>query len=270
MIKSYFIYLLSIGLSFSLYAKSSNIITDENGNRVIGDNNLYCSTENKSASDDYNKAVDLVLQRKIKEAITLYQSALKKDPDFCDAMDNLGQLLRTQGKIEQAISWYKKSILLNPDNPVVRVNLAVTYIIKKEYENALAEYQQLKRIQPNDPEVDYGIAQVFNAQKQFKKAIQSFEKAKKIYLKQKSPLVVDADLGIAIGFYSLEQYKTALTYFEPAYLAKKNIPEINYMMGIAYLETNQKEKARIYIGEAQKLGMKIHPKLAEILGLNKE
>jgi len=55
-------------------------------------------------------------QGKPAEAMQEYQKAIELDANYCDAMDNLGQLLRSQGELDEAIYWYKRSINLVPGN----------------------------------------------------------------------------------------------------------------------------------------------------------
>ncbi len=89
-------------------------------------------TENEQASQSYDDAVIYQTQRQLEEAEGLYLKAIELDPGFCEAMDNLGQLLRSQGMVEEAISWYLRSIEILPDNRVAHQNLFVLYAKKMQ------------------------------------------------------------------------------------------------------------------------------------------
>ena len=52
-------------------------------------------------------------KNQLQEAEPLLRKAIELDPKYCDAMDNLGVVLRRLGNIEQAIEWYKRSIQAN-------------------------------------------------------------------------------------------------------------------------------------------------------------
>ena len=61
--------------------------------------------------------IALVAEGKNEEAISHYKMAIKLNPDYANAHNNLGNALVAEGKNEEAISHYKMAIKLNPDSP---------------------------------------------------------------------------------------------------------------------------------------------------------
>src|SRR5215470_3729661 len=79
---------------------------------------LYCQSANPAAVEIYNQAIEAENAKAFDEAEKLYKRALDLDPNFCDAMDNLGQVYRAKGDDASAIPLYEKSARLAPTNPV--------------------------------------------------------------------------------------------------------------------------------------------------------
>jgi tetratricopeptide (TPR) repeat protein len=114
-----------------------------------------------AALESFREAIDFQKQGKFEEARDAYLHAIELDPGFCDAMDNLGLLLRRQGDLDGAIYWYQRSIEVFPENSVAHQNLAFVYRRQGRYEEALAEYQILREIEPQNPEGYFGAGQVY-------------------------------------------------------------------------------------------------------------
>ena len=125
--------------------------------RFLRDPVMYCPTRNPEAQDFFRNGVQLVQQGNVEEAIKAYTRAIELDGNFCDAMDNLGQLLRRKGKIDEAIHWYKRSIELFPKNSIAHLNLAVAYSFQGKFGEAIAEHKINIGIDPENPEGYYGL-----------------------------------------------------------------------------------------------------------------
>src|SRR5215471_19124718 len=70
---------------------------------------LYCQSTNRTAVEIYNRAIEAENAKALDQAERLYKRALELDPNFCDAMDNLGQVYRMLGDDASAIPLYEKS-----------------------------------------------------------------------------------------------------------------------------------------------------------------
>ena len=71
----------------------------------------------------HNLAIVLVRQERIEEAIPHYRQTLRIRPDSADADNNLGIALAKQGKVEEAIRHYRQALRIKPDHPSARFNL---------------------------------------------------------------------------------------------------------------------------------------------------
>jgi tetratricopeptide (TPR) repeat protein len=220
---------------------------------------LHCDSENKRAIQFYNDAVILEGQDQVEEAEQSYLKAIELDSTFCDPMDNLGRLLRSQGNVEKSIYWYKRSLAISPDNPVAHQNLAAAYRIQGKTKEAIAEYKSLIKLDPENPEGYYGWGTVYLDLKQYRNAVTQFQKAESLYSKISSPLVTDARYYLGASYFFLEDWTKAKAYLEQIYTEYIDNPGVNYFLGYCYLSMKPKnrELARKYLDKAQELGMEI-------------
>ncbi|WP_414579462.1 tetratricopeptide repeat protein, partial [Anabaena sp. CCY 9402-a] len=70
-------------------------------------------------------------------AIASYQTALRLDPNFANAHNNLGLALQDQGKLEAAIAEVNIAIHLEPTNSLFRENLEIIRNQKKGFWGSL-------------------------------------------------------------------------------------------------------------------------------------
>lgn len=155
-------------------------------------------SKNQKALDFYQKAVDASKKESWKDAIQNYEQAVKIDPKFIYAWDNLGICYRRVGEYDKALNAYKQSLAVDPKGKMPLQNIAIAYIYKKEYQKAIDAYNDFDKVYPNDPEVYYGIGQIYFAHlKDNEKGLDYICKAYRIYNEQKSPYRSDAEAVIS-------------------------------------------------------------------------
>ena len=71
---------------------------------------------NPNYSDAYNNIGGILKdQGKLKDAVAYYEKAISFKPDYAEAYYNLGNTLKEQGQLEKTIEAYKKAISFKPD-----------------------------------------------------------------------------------------------------------------------------------------------------------
>lgn len=228
---------------------------------------VFCPTEKQEALEAYNRANDLDRQGKFEEAKDLYLKAIEADPSYCDAMDNLGLLLRRQGKLDEAISWYRRSIEVFPENRVAHQNLAVAYRRLGKTDEAMVEYRTLIELHPEDPEGHFGLGSIYLDLNEPEAAIPHLRKAEEIYIETKSPYLPDAQYLLGLAHYRLSAWGRAREYFEQAYPTLQNQADINFYLGMCYRseELGNPKLARQYLNKARELGKRIPPEVLQDL-----
>lgn len=151
-------------------------------------------SDNDKASDYYSKGLAESKSENFEKAVKYFKKAVKEDPEFAFAWDNLGISYRRLNKFDQAIDAYENSLKVDPNGLMPLQNIALTYQYKKEYTKAIEAYQKLARIDENNPEVFYGIGNVYAINlKDYEKGLENMCKAYNMYIEQKSPYRSDAE-----------------------------------------------------------------------------
>ncbi|PIF45192.1 tetratricopeptide repeat protein [Chryseobacterium sp. 52] len=158
------------------------------------------------ALEFYQKALEASKKEDWKEAIQNNEQAVKKDPKFIYAWDNLGINYRRTGEYDKAIDAYKKSLEIDPKGKMPLQNIPMVYIYKKDFQKAIDAYLELEKVYPGDPEMYYGIGHVyFSGIKDDEKALDYICKAYRIYNDQKSPYRTDAETIISSIYKSMKE-----------------------------------------------------------------
>lgn len=188
-------------------------------NVTVTEKGLYDWTESKEAAAYYEKAAVFAKNKEFKKAKKFYKKAIKKDPTFVEAYDDLGQIYRRLGEYDEAIIHYKKSIDLYPKGTMAHQNLAIVYGILKDHKAAILEYSTIAKIDPNDPEAYFGIGNSYLNLGQHKEGLIHAHKALGIYKETKSHHIGDGYHLVGLLHYYNEEYKKAKEFLA---LAKKN------------------------------------------------
>lgn len=229
---------------------------------------VICPTANEKARLSYNEGYSLQNIGRLIEAEKAYQKAVELDPAYCDAMDNLGRLLRGRGDVAGAVYWYKRSLSVKPDNTVAHQNLAAAYLYQGDSAGAEKEYQWLIRSDPKNPEGFYGLGNLYVQMKKPDAAIKPLKRAEELYIAASSPFLADVRYVLGTAFFQRSEYMKAKDYLLLAYPEMSNLPEINYLLGLCYLDPSigDKAQAKRYILKAREAGKKIPVKVLQMIG----
>ena len=114
------------------------------------------------------------------EAIEYYRKALQINPNFSDALNNLGNALAARGQSDEAIENYRKAIQINPNFSEALNNLGVALAAKGRFDEAIDNYRKAIQINPNDCDALDNLGVALAAKGRFDEAIENFRKAIRI------------------------------------------------------------------------------------------
>jgi tetratricopeptide (TPR) repeat protein len=77
-----------------------------------------------------------------------YRLALRADPSYSEAVNNLGTIYYAKKSYRRAVSQYKKALRLNPEAASVWSNLGTGYFARKDYEHAAQAWQTALKLNP--------------------------------------------------------------------------------------------------------------------------
>ncbi len=78
-----------------------------------------------------------------------YERALRLNPGFGEARNNLGTIFYSEKSYRRAIREYKKALRLLPDSASVHSNIGTAYFARKDYKRAAEEYQKALELDPD-------------------------------------------------------------------------------------------------------------------------
>jgi len=163
-------------------------------------------SDNPKALEWYYKAVEQDSKGNYVKAIKFYKKAIKLDPNFAFAWDNMGLLYRKLEKYDKAIEAYENSLKIDPNGKTPLQNIAVVYVYTKEFDKAIKAYERLAKIDKNNPEVFYGIGFVsYRHKNDYEKGLQNMCKAYNLYIEQKSPYRTDAEKVINLIYVEMKK-----------------------------------------------------------------
>src|SRR5579863_8123818 len=92
----------------------------------------------------YHQMLDLADARKY------YQKAIKLNPKYAEAINNMGTVEYSRKNYRRAISLYKKALRCSPNSASIYSNLGTGYFARKDYKLATESFQKALEL---DPEV---------------------------------------------------------------------------------------------------------------------
>ena len=185
---------------------------------AVGANNRINekSISDKSAAlKEYNAGNDFLRKNDYANALPFYEKAVKIDPNFAFAWDNIGVCNRRLGDFDAAIKAYKKSIKVDPVGLTARTNIALAYVGNKDFKMAIKSYEDLAKLDKDNPEVYYGLGIVyFQNLEDYEKALNNLCKAYNLYIQQESAYRSDAEKVIQMLYNTFKEQDRVAVFEE--------------------------------------------------------
>ncbi|MFH1007199.1 MAG: tetratricopeptide repeat protein [Candidatus Latescibacterota bacterium] len=124
-----------------------------------------------------NLANLLVKKGEPEEAIEHYRQALRITPDYVEAHCNLGLELARKGKSGEAIEHYRQALRIMPHSALTHNNLGITLASLGQSEEAIAHFQKAVHLDPNSAEAHNNLGIAYARQGKSGEAITNFRKA---------------------------------------------------------------------------------------------
>ena len=113
-------------------------------------------------------------------AIAAYEKALKLAPEYSEAHNNLGNLLKNQKRFEEAIIHYEASIKIFPDNSNTHNNLGTVHAMRGDMSKAETYFAKAVSIQPTYYEARQNLGLSYMQQGKLEEAEKEFATAVKM------------------------------------------------------------------------------------------
>lgn len=169
---------------------------------------------------------------------TLFENAYKHGPNSIVNITNIASILFREGKNEEALKKIERALSLEPNNsPALHLS---GQIYKKMGEDSMAEEFWLKAVQAQS---DYlypylSLGTLYYQKGDFKSGEAILLKAKETY---STPNVISLLALNKIGF---DKYSEAISLIEEKFGSKPKEYELRFILGVAYLKSENKSRAR--------------------------
>jgi tetratricopeptide (TPR) repeat protein len=204
-----------------------------------------------------NLGVSLYDLRRYGEAEKEYNEALQINPNSAEAHNNLGALLYELKRYEEAEKEYKEALRISPDYARAYNNLGVLLKELKRYEEAEKEYKEVLRINPDFAVAHYNLGNLLADLKRYEEAEKEYKEALRI-----SPDYAQAHNNLGLLFYKLKKYEEAEKEYKEVLRINPDDAEAHNNLGNLLSDLKRYEEAEKEYKEA----LRINPDLAEAHG----
>jgi tetratricopeptide (TPR) repeat protein len=221
-----------------------------------------------------------VKQRKFEDAVPFLQTAIDVKADYYPPYGALSDIYRSRNEFEQAIevtrrgliafpkdanlftslAWYqsladrpreaiisaKTAISLSPDLSMAYTNLCRAYNDDGQYQAAIATCTTALKLNPGDGESYLYMARAYEFLKQSDKALDLYKKAVEGLLKftGENPDYSDGFYLLGNAYFAIQKDADAITAYNNCLALAPRFAKARFSLGITYLMTKQKERAR--------------------------
>jgi tetratricopeptide (TPR) repeat protein len=190
----------------------------------------------------YCIADPLIAQGRLDEAIYHYSQAIRIEPDYAGALNDLGAVLYKEGKTDEAIGYYNRALKADPslasthlslaaaleskgnldeaaehykigladkDIPEIRRNFGSILVKLGRFEEAAGEYRKILSVTPDDPNILSDLSFILTRTGKFDEAITLCNKALQI-----APDSINTHLNLGAALVSSGRLDEAVKEYE--------------------------------------------------------
>jgi hypothetical protein len=111
------------------------------------------------------------------EAAACWRRALELNPDYVDALNNLGNVLRERGQLDQAVVCYRRALGLNPDSPTTYYNFGTALSDQGLLADAVGCYRRALALRPDYPDALNNLGFALKRQRALDEAAACYRRA---------------------------------------------------------------------------------------------
>lgn len=210
------------------------------------------------ARDLFNKAQRLEQAGKPEEAVKTYQNAIRLEPTYAEAYQQMGLAYASLNQFPEAVKAFQEVIRLRPQSSLAQGNLGAAYMKMGRFQEARNAFREAVRLRPDDAEAHYNLGLALGKLTRDQEALAEFSQAVKL---QPDLARAQRNLGLAnLNLNHLDEAKKALQ--EAAALDPKD-PQVHYALCVYYARTGDVQAANKEFKTLQDLDKDLARKLAE-------
>jgi protein O-mannosyl-transferase len=117
---------------------------------------------------------------RLEEAAAQYRDAIRREPEFAEAHNNLGLVLGRRGRAAEAIEEISKALDIAPDLRAAHNNLAIIYAMQGDIDRAARQFGEVLRLDPQDADAHFNLGLLLARGGKLSPAISHFEESLRI------------------------------------------------------------------------------------------
>ncbi|KAH9509797.1 Protein O-mannosyl-transferase tmtc4, partial [Bulinus truncatus] len=110
-------------------------------------------------------------------AVERYELAIKLNPVYDQAMNNLGNIYKDQNRLAEAEELLDKAVAISPDFAAAWMNRGIVKADLKKYSDAESSYQQAIKCRKNYPDCYYNLGNLYMEMKRHQDALDAWKNA---------------------------------------------------------------------------------------------
>jgi len=202
----------------------------------------------------YTGLVHLWAEEDIEKALIYFQKAVEKDPNYADAIFQIGYCYGQLKQYREAIESLKQAIRIKPDYAEAHFFLGLAYGSLGRHREAIESYKQAIRIKPDYAEAHYFLGLAYGSLGRSSEEIESYKHAIRI-----KPDYAEAHCNLGAAYLGLGRYSEAIESLKQAIRIKPDYAEAHCNLGAAYGNLGRSSEEI----ESYKQAIRIKPDYAE-------
>jgi tetratricopeptide (TPR) repeat protein len=120
-----------------------------------------------AARDAYLKAIELHREGKLEEALIEYGKALRSQPQYLEALTDIGTIFLLYNRPEAALTFLRRAKDVDDCNPVVNMNIAVALTEQGDYSGAMKILKDILHREPRMALAQYFVGKIYYFEKKY-------------------------------------------------------------------------------------------------------
>jgi tetratricopeptide (TPR) repeat protein len=195
-----------------------------------------------------NLGIALASRGQHQAALERFRRAVELNPEYAHAFSNLGVALMDCRQLQEAVEPLEKAVRLKPDFARAHNNLGLAFARMGNHQRAKECYQEAITLRPDDSEALHNLAIAQRELDEFEDAIESFER-----VLQLKPGFSEAYNNLGITFAKRENYDRAIELYRQALRLNPSYPDAHNNLGIALSKREDRAAAAASYREALRL-----------------
>lgn len=187
---------------------------------------------------DFERAIELQVSGRLKQADALLTAILKKSPWHFGSLHTLGVIRLQQSRLEEALTLFGKAVTSNPGSAGAHISLGNTLQALGRHEEAIERYQRALALRPLDAHAQNNLGNSYLALRRLEEAAECFRQA---VARQPALDAAHGNLGTAL--LELNRPEEALAAYEAAIALNPRVAGTHSNLGRTLAALSRHEEA---------------------------